>query len=518
MKMHNIYTSSCSAVFELINDCCYTAPEEYTVFLDGRQVAGTFRENVFSLFDLTPDTQYSVRTSLDDRPVTFRTGKESCCINVRDFGAVGDGINDDTRAIQMAVFTCPEGGRIRIPEGIYLVAPITLKSHTIIEIAEGAVLLGSTDEKEYVILPGEVNSSDGTKVECVSWEGCPVISHKSLLSAYYSEDIHIVGRGVIDGNAQNSTWWIDVKERAVARPKLLFTNRCRDIYIHGPHFQNSPSWHLHPYHSERIGIYDVSITAPKNSPNTDGCNPESCDTVEIIGARFSVGDDAIAIKSGKMYEGKISNIPASHHTIRNCLMEFAHGAVVFGSEMSGGIRDLSVSRCLFRDTDRGLRIKTRRGRGRDAVVDRVTFQNIRMEGVLTPFVMNMFYFCDPDGKSEYVQNKSALPVDERTPYLGRFCFKNMICTDCSVAAGFFYGLPEQPIEEIEISDVVFTFSDHAERGRPAMMLDVEECSRAGLYFHNVKNVKMHNVSISGVVGKKVTLKNVNAFIEDGHED
>ncbi|MEM5769014.1 MAG: glycosyl hydrolase family 28 protein, partial [Bacillota bacterium] len=142
--------------------------------------------------------------------------------------------------------------------------------------------------------------------------------------------------------------------------------------------------------------------------------------------------------------------------------------------------ELSVTRCLFKNTDRGLRIKTCRGRGKDAIVDGVTFENIRMDGVLTPLVVHMYYFCDPDGKTDYVQNKSALPVDARTPYLGRFCFKDMICTDCSIAAGFFYGLPEMPIEEIEISDVAFTFRDDAQKGYPAMVLGIEELCRSGL--------------------------------------
>lgn len=515
MKISNLFSSSCSAVFELDNDLCYTSPHPYVVSLNGQPVAGSFHDNVFSLFDLTPDTAYTVSTSLDPQPLTFRTNKESCCINVRDFGAAGDGQKDDTKAMQMAILTCPEGGRIRVPEGIYLITPITLKSHITLEIMEGATLLGSISESDYTVLPGEVKSSPGgASVECVSWEGCPVPSHQSLLSAYHAEDIHIVGKGLVDGNAQNSTWWIEPKKRGVARPKLFFTNRCRNVIIHGVSFCNSPSWNLHPYHSEGLGFYDISVTAPKDSPNTDGLDPESCDRVEIIGCHFSVGDDAIAIKSGKVYAGKIANVPASRHTIRNCLMEFAHGAVVLGSEMSGGIKDLSVTRCLFKNTDRGLRIKTRRGRGKDAVVDGVTFQNIRMDGVLTPLVMNMFYFCDPDGKSDYVQNKQPLPVDDRTPYLGRFCFKDMICTNCSVAAGFFYGLPEQPIEEIEITNVGFTFSEHAVEGYPAMMLGIKSCALTGLHFHNVRRVRLHEVSLMGVKGEKLTLDNVGEWIGD----
>lgn len=505
--MNNIYTSSCSAAFELENELCYESPEEYHVYLNGKQAGGSYKENVFSLFDLSPDTEYSVSTSFDKRQLIFRTKKESCCVSVRNFGAAGDGIKDDTKAIQTAILACPEGGRICIPEGTYYISPLTLKSHVTVEITEGAVLMGITDEGAYAVLPGEVEGLGSESIEFASWEGRPAASHQSLLSAYHSEDIHIVGRGIVDGNAQNSTWWIDVKKRATARPKLLFTNKCSDIYIHGVSFKNSPSWNLHPYKSQRVGIYDISVTAPKDSPNTDGCDPESCDTVEIIGARFSVGDDAIAIKSGKMREGK-RNIPASNHTVRNCLMEFAHGAVVLGSEMSGGVSGLSVSQCLFKNTDRGLRIKTRRGRGKDAIVDGVIFSNIRMDGVLTPLVMHMFYFCDPDGKSDYVQNKNALPVDGRTPYLGRFCFKDLVCTNCSVAAGFFYGLPEQPIEEIEISNARFTFSDNAQKGYPAMMFGIEEYSKAGLIFNNVKRVRMHNVSIQGVNGESATMNNV----------
>lgn len=514
MKINNIYCSSCSAAFELENNLCYLSEQEYSVYLNGQKTDLLVKSNVFSLFNLSPDTQYKVHTSLSDTPVIFSTKKESCCINVLDFGAVGDGIKDDTKPIQMAIMSCPEYGRVLIPKGIYFVSPITLKSHITIDMQKGAKLIGSTNEDDYFVLPGEVvDCDDGSKVECVSWEGCPVPSHQSLLSAYHMEDIHIVGKGIVDGNAQNSTWWIDVKNRPIARPKLLYTNKCNGLYIHGVNFMNSPCWHLHPYNTKNIGIYDISVTAPKNSPNTDGFDPECCDTVEVIGAHFSVGDDAIAIKSGKMYDGKIKNISATNHTIRNCLMEFAHGAVVLGSEMSGGIKDLTVSKCLFRDTDRGLRIKTRRGRGKDAIVDGVTFENIKMDGVLTPLVVNMFYFCDPDGKSDYVQNKQPLPVDERTPYLGKFCFKNMECSNCSTAAGFFYGLPEQPIEQIEIENVDISFDDNCKKSYPAMMLGIDKYSKMGLYFNNVKKVKINKVSLSEVEGEDYITNNVGVFTE-----
>ena len=227
-----------------------------------------------------------------------------------------------------------------------------------------------------------------------------------------------------------------------------------------------------------------------------------------------MGDDAIAIKSGKMDMGMRYQTPASNHIIRNCLMEYAHGAVVLGSEMSGGIRDLTVSQCFFDHTDRGLRIKTRRGRGKYAVIDGVEFSNIKMENVLTPVVINMYYFCDPDGKTEYVWSKNPYPVDDGTPYLGSFTFRDMECNDCEWAAAYCYGLPEMPIGSVTVENVNFSFKEDASSGTPAMMSYIEPVSKSGLNFRFVKKVQLDHVTLSGQVGDKLICENVDEVIEE----
>lgn len=515
MTFQELFASSVSACFELNNNTAYYAENEFDVFLNGEAVLKGVRTNVFSLFGLTPDTEYTVSVSGCSNLHTFRTKKETACVNVRDFGAVGDGITDDTTAIQTAIHGCPEGGRVLVPAGTYLCAPITLRSNMTLDLNEGATLLAVTDESRYPVWPGEIDDPvTGEKVQCNTWEGCPAKTCQAFVSAYHSHDIMIVGRGVIDGNAQNAHWWINPKERKVGRPRLFFLNRCDNVKLHGITGQNSAAWNFQPFFSHDIGFYDTAVKAPKDSPNTDGLDPESCDVVDIIGMRFSVGDDAIAIKAGKVYMGMKYKTPASRHTIRNCLMEYAHGAVVLGSEMSGGVKDLNVCRCLFDRTDRGLRIKTRRGRGKTAVIDGVTFENIRMTGVLTPLVINMFYFCDPDGKTEPVQFKGPKPVDDGTPYLGSFTFRDMVCEDCESAAGFFYGLPEQPIGSVHIENVSFTYSPDAKPFMPAMMCDIEPHCRAGLVFTNVGEVSLKNVSINGCDGEPITLSGVGSFTEE----
>ncbi len=518
MKFDLIYKSSVSACFELDNDAIYYAPQKFDVIVNGETVVKDKDTNVFSIFNLSPNTEYEVKTSLSNHSVKFKTNKESYALSVKTFGAMGDGKTDDTLAVQTALDLCPINGRIVFEEGVYLLGPIRFKSNSTIEIKKGATLLATTDETKYPLIPGEVTDLNGKDIHFASWEGTPTVCHEPFVACYSVENVHIVGEGVIDGNAQNGKWWIEHKKRTIGRPRLFFTNFSKNIFLHGITGQNSASWSFHPYFSENVNFFNTKVKAPADSPNTDGLDPESCDGVTIVGMEFAVGDDAIAIKAGKYYMGDKYNTPAINHTIRNCKMSYAHGGVVLGSEMAGGVKQLKVEKCLFEGTDRGLRIKTRRGRGKNAVIDGLEFKNIKMKDVRAPFVMNMFYFCDPDGKTEYVwcKDKDKYPVDGRTPYLGKFSFKNIVCEDSHWCAGYFYGLPEQPIESVKLENVTVTYNKNAQIGRPAMMTDAEELKNAGFYFRNVNNVTIKNVKIEDCVGPKYTLSDVKKV--EGIED
>ncbi|MBR4163587.1 MAG: hypothetical protein IKR11_08705, partial [Solobacterium sp.] len=89
-----LYSGSSSACFELQNTVPYFSPELYTVRLNGEVIIREGHENVFSVFDLSPETSYDleVQTGEETETMHFTTKAETCCINVRDFGAVGDGI------------------------------------------------------------------------------------------------------------------------------------------------------------------------------------------------------------------------------------------------------------------------------------------------------------------------------------------------------------------------------------------------------------------------------------------
>ena len=322
----------------------------------------------------------------------------------------------------------------------------------------------------------------------------------------------IYGQGIIDGNAGTGegNWWHEPKViHTACRPRMIFLERCRQVTVQGITVRNSPSWNIHPYFSDHLRFFDLKVLSPKDSPNTDGLDPESCKDVEIAGVCFSVGDDCIAVKSGKIYMGSTYKCPSKNISIRRCCMRDGHGSVTIGSEMAGGVKDLTVKDCMFLHTDRGLRIKTRRGRGKDAVVDKIVFEHIRMDHVMTPFVINCFYFCDPDGHSEYVRTKEALPVDDKTPFIKSLCFRDIEAENCHVAAAYMYGLPEQRIGRVEMERVRVSYAASAREGQPAMMdgCDSHIC-RMGIYANQIEELVLKDVKVEGQDGPAVITENI----------
>ena len=155
----------------------------------------------------------------------------------------------------------------------------------------------------------------------------------------------ITGEGTIDANAQNGDWYNNPKQKDIAwRPRLFFTNGAKNVVLHGVLVCNSYSWTIHPAYSENVDILNIRIRNSSTSPNTDGIDPESCKNVNIIGNHVHVGDDCIALKSGKLFLGMKLHVPCENVVIRNCCLSRGHGGLVIGSEMSGGVKNVTVIR------------------------------------------------------------------------------------------------------------------------------------------------------------------------------
>lgn len=175
-------------------------------------------------------------------------------------------------------------------------------------------------------------------------------------------------------------------------------------------------------------------------PITDGINPESCKNVHISDCHISVGDDCITIKSGRDLQARKLGVPCENITITNCTMLSGHGGVVIGSEMSGGVKKVTISNCVFDGTDRGIRLKSTRGRGgivEDIRVSNIVMSNIKKEAI----VLNLKYSKMP-----------AEPKSDRTPEFRNIYVSGVTVRDVNTPI-MVVGLPEAPITGIVMRDV-----------------------------------------------------------------
>lgn len=413
--------------------------------------------------------------------------------NVLTYGAKNDSSKIATKAIEKAIAAASKtgGGTIYFPAGKYLTGPIHLKSNITIFIDAGAELHFSDNFDDYLpMVPSR-------------WEGTDVVNFSPLFYAYKAENISIRGRGIINGHGKK--WWdfsegYDEKrprtkwqlsfdsankgilrpdlpgwvERGFLRPPFIQPMFCKNVLIEGITIINSPFWTVNPEFCENVTITGVTINNP-HSPNTDGINPESCKYVHISNCHISVGDDCITIKSGKDRAGRKMDAPAENYTITNCTMLSGHGGVVIGSEMSGGVKKIVISNCVFDGTDRGIRIKTARGRG--GIVEEIRVDNIIMKNIKEQaIVLDM----------QYARTQPE-PVSERTPQFRNIHFSNISAQ--TKQAIFINGLAEMPVEDITFNDIQF---------------DAE----TGAIIKEAKNIEFHNVRITTKQGPSIAAERV----------
>ena len=491
------------AIFEIHTQSPYfCANGEYEIFLNERFYAKSAK-NVVSLLGLVPDTYYDVMIKGyfcdDDIHFSFETKRPDYIVNVKEYGAKGDGITSDTAAINLAIYTAPKNSTVYVPKGTYLVHQILLKSGVDIYLEKGATILQSTNRTELAIIKGYERSYDHIDAEINStWEGHPLDSYASLIYGKSVTDVHIYGEGKLDGNGEASGFWNNPGAKNIAyRPKNILLVDCVNVQISSLCSTNSASWNIHLHGCDDVSLKALTILSRESSPNTDGISPESCHSVEIVGCYFSVGDDCIAIRAGKYYMSLKHRKPTRAVTIRNCLMENGEGAVTIGSEMSSGVYGVDVSQCLMKNTRRGLRIKTRRGRGEHGVVDGVTFQNVVMKGVSHCFVVNMFYNCDQDGKSDYVKDKNPRTFDEFTPSVKNIWLVKVRAIDIRGTAMFVYGLPESNVSQILVRESCFKFAKERINECPDMMDDFEPIDDLGIFIENASEVIMADNKVKG---------------------
>jgi polygalacturonase len=288
--------------------------------------------------------------------------------DIRKFGAVGNGRSDCTEAFRKAIESCHSsgGGRVIVPAGEFMTGAIHLLSRVNLHLLPGATIRFSHDPSMYPLV-------------FTRYEGIELMNYSPFLYAFGQQDVAITGQGTIDGNADDEHWWpwtgnkrfgwkpgqptqakdrellhqmgakgIPVSKRVFGpghhlRPNLMQPYRCQNVLIEGVTLLNSPMWNMHPVLSTNVTVRGVTVRS--SGPNTDGCDPESCNGVLIENCTFDTGDDCIAIKSGRDNDGRRLHTPSENIVIRGCHMKRGHGGVTIGSEITGGVRNVFAESC-----------------------------------------------------------------------------------------------------------------------------------------------------------------------------
>lgn len=374
--------------------------------------------------------------------------------DVTSFGAVPDGVTKNSAAFARAIEAAAQagGGTVLVPAGRWLTGPIHLRSNIQLHVEKGAELLFSQDFKDY--LPPVFTR----------WEGLEVYNYSALIYARDCENVAVTGEGTLNGQGQ--AWWpwkktqkptaarlyelasngVPPEQRVLAvegglRPSFIQTVGCRNVLVEGLTIKNGPMWTIHPIYSENVIVRRVEVRT--EGPNNDGCNPDSSRNVLIEDSFFSTGDDCVVIKSGLNEDGWRVGKPSENIIVRRIRGERGHGGVVIGSEMSGSVRNVAVSDSEFVGTDRGLRIKSMRGRG--GVVENVYYDNVRHRDIRLMVVEMTTAYA----------SSTLLPKTDAAPTIRNVFVRNLSATGAKAAA-VISGLPELPIRNLVFENIDIT--------------------------------------------------------------
>ncbi|MCF6130095.1 glycoside hydrolase family 28 protein [Flavobacterium sp. AS60] len=343
---------------------------------------------------------------------------------ISDFGAVADGVFDNTQVFKKAIENCSAngGGIVKVSPGKYFTGPIHLQSNVNLHLEEGAELLFSTNTKDYPIVH-------------TSFEGIELMNYSPLIYAYQKSNVAVTGKGTINGQAANGNWWswcgkadygwkkgdpiqnvkrlMDMGESGVPvadrlfgdgyylRPNFIEFFDCKNVMLKDIKIVNAPFWIIHPIKSVNVIVDGVNIIS--HGPNNDGCDPEYSKNVIIRNCSFNTGDDCIAIKSGRDTDGRRVGIPSENIVVQNCKMFDGHGGVTMGSEISAGVRNVYVENCDMDspELDRAIRIKSNTRRG--GFVENVCVRNLRIGQVKESVLgIDLFYSIHGNQTGNYM--------------------------------------------------------------------------------------------------------------------
>ena len=407
--------------------------------------------------------------------------------NVKTFGAVGDGIALDTKAVQDAINKTAEiGGTVYFPAGKYLIGSVFLKSNVTIYVSSGATILGSKSLTDYKEHQPKLKSYND------------IFLKYSLIYAEDAENISIKGEGTIDG--QGSAFKVNTKEkpqRYMNRPFVIRFVNCKNVRIEDVTLKNSPMW-MQQY----LGCQDLFINKIKvynhSNKNNDMMDIDGCKNVVISDCIGDTDDDGITLKS-------TSPLVTENVTITNCVISSHCNAIKFGTESTGGFRNINISNIIVKPSDAdsvitgfsngisGITLATVDG----GIIDGIIISNFRIDGPQVPIYLRL--------------GNRARKYSADAPEVGVGSFKNVSISNiiadnvgaygCSIT-----GLPGYYVENISLENISIHFAggvtkDNFNKEMKELADSYPESTMwgnlpaYGFYLRHVKDIMLSNITL-----------------------
>lgn len=349
--------------------------------------------------------------------------------NIRDFGAIGDGITSDTEAIRATIAACAEagGGTVFFPPGDFLCGSLHLVSNLTLHLSAGATL-----REEF---------TDGIEKCRVG----PNNIRPHFLMAHGVKNLSIIGQGTILGRGEADAAGID-KEKRGFRTGLIHFDNCEHIRLSQFTIRFGDAWTVHLCRCENVFIQGVSILNNiHRRGGNDGLDLNSCRNVHISNCRITAWDDCIVLKTKDLErDDDAIDQPCENIVVTNCTFVSGCTALKLGSESKGAFRDIHFSNCVIRESSVGCGIYILDG----ATVERVSFTNISMEIIDDnryrrhdePAHIHIFPICVFTGR--------------RTPKSPLGVLRDILFRDIQAASNYgvvLLGDPESSLENVSIN-------------------------------------------------------------------
>jgi parallel beta-helix repeat protein len=360
------------------------------------------------------------------------TQKPSTVFSIAEYGAKGDSITLNTSFIQKTIDACAAagGGTVLIPPGKFLTGTLYFKSNIDYHFANGAMLVGSGNIKDYNTPQGENN------IMLIRYQAVPNETLRVLIDATGVENVSITGQGIIDGNG--FSFW-DKEFAALERPEPWISFRkASNIKIRDVKFQNAPSHVLRFQSSNHIVIDGIKIENHPRSPNTDGIDIVDTQNVTISNSFISTGDDGICLKTDR--GGVVENV-----VVTNCVLQSDDAAIKFGTGSAGVTRYCTFSNNVIRKSRYGISLFMLEG----GVFEHNRFSDLILTG----------------GSRHKHEYPIFIDVDQKRPTDKYGIIRHNTFSNLSIVTSgkiLINGRPEQPIENLTLSDITFRVENEAD--------------------------------------------------------